>query len=965
MWTEHGPFIMWLIKRMKPERIVEVGNYSDYFRFAARHAAREVSAFPEYFAVNIRDDDDVSNHDDASTAAEITDAHCAPIHLSGEEALNRIADGSVDFLYLDALELHHRVSEAIRLWAPKLSATSVVLLNNMSTGGRAKTVYKVWSQLCDGKPHLDFKHGHGLGVLFWGQTIPEGVRELAVMSRDDSAACAVRGYFETVGEALSLRQRLDFEIAHLRDELSRQYRDMNGLMAAAQALEASANKLVNDKWWRRTRHFRRWSNSLRKRRKLPIRIWPKRFELGNFLDPNLQIAQYRGTDVANLAVRVIREPKDLEGQENVLFVTYHSEPVLKEHTRRYLAELKASGMNVILIVVMDDITTPVSNINPSLYDGLILRQNHGFDFSAWAHALKLWPDLWGSKLLILANDSVFGPLSQDRFGKIMAKVRASEADCIGLTDSYERYGWHLQSYFLAFKSRSLNSVPHLAFWENVRSCDLKQAVIDQYELILTPQLRTHGITCEALFPIHEITEETECNTTLNHWKELLERGFPFVKVRALQHLSPQVGTGGWRETIAKTGYDPQIIDRYMNGNEVYGGNIGTGIDPEHPGGHEPRALRSPLKVAFIGPWNYSSGLGSGARGYISALWRTPFLLNLHPIHRPFHVHGKTAPYTDVRDFEGPADICIINLNPDAWPSLIDERLRRIINNAGRRIGLWVWEMEQAPSDWLPTFGEIDEIWTPSHYCKGAFEAASDKPVRVVPHVVNVNRIQPVSSEIRKKLGLPKDRPLILYSFDGASYLIRKNPFALVRAFAASNLAQKGWSLVLKTKNLYDHPEQGSQLDRLVDDADEVYLRNQNLSKGDNVALFDACKIYASPHSSEGFGLTIAEAMAAGKIVVATDYGGPRDFLDATCGFPVSWKKMKLDRDHGHYANGGVWARVDEAALAKALEAAADAALDPAQHLGTAAMQRIRNQLSREAVGGIIETFLREKIDETT
>jgi GT2 family glycosyltransferase len=115
---------------------------------------------------------------------------------------------------------------------------------------------------------------------------------------------------------------------------------------------------------------------------------------------------------------------------------------------------------------------------------------------------------------------------------------------------------------------------------------------------------------------------------------------------------------------------------------------------------------------------------------------------------------------------------------------------------------------------------------------------------------------------------------------------------------------------------------------------------------DLVALAD---IYASPHCSEGFGLTIAEAMAAGKPVIATDFGGSRDFLDARSGWPVKWHKWRLDQDFGHYTEGGEWARIDEPALTATLIRAADAIEAGKDAKGVAARRRIAERLSYEAV----------------
>ncbi len=115
-------------------------------------------------------------------------------------------------------------------------------------------------------------------------------------------------------------------------------------------------------------------------------------------------------------------------------------------------------------------------------------------------------------------------------------------------------------------------------------------------------------------------------------------------------------------------------------------------------------------------------------------------------------------------------------------------------------------------------------------------------------------------------------------------------------------------------------------------------------------LMNIADIYASPHCSEGFGMTIAEAMAAGKTVVATNYGGSCDFLDETCGYPVGYEMQTLDVDHGHYTKGSVWAEIDVVDLASSLRRAADRVVDGDLSTGRNARRRIGQQLSPQAVG---------------
>ena len=123
-------------------------------------------------------------------------------------------------------------------------------------------------------------------------------------------------------------------------------------------------------------------------------------------------------------------------------------------------------------------------------------------------------------------------------------------------------------------------------------------------------------------------------------------------------------------------------------------------------------------------------------------------------------------------------------------------------------------------------------------------------------------------------------------------------------------------------------------------------------------LFEEMEIYASPHCSEGFGLTIAEAMSRGKIVVATNYGGSKDFLDATCGFPVKAKIVSILENFGPYQAGGQWAEIDEDSLSIALQQAADETnlvyASNENTMASRAIARVKESLSYSSVAEKLE-----------
>ncbi|SEI93632.1 Glycosyltransferase like family 2 [Sphingomonas sp. OV641] len=652
------------------------------------------------------------------------------------------------------------------------------------------------------------------------------------------------------------------------------------------------------------------------------------------------------------ARHMFAKPLAKVGGEHAIFVAYADTGVLQPFVRNFLRLLTEEGISVSLVVNAD---RPVM-LDDELLDivsSAVVRENKGYDFGAWAHMLRLEPRLYSADCLYVINDSIFGPSSSAAFSELISRIRKNDADLVGLTESLER-GWHLQSYFFRVSADLLASYAFHLFVNSVQVITDKDAIINRYEVPLTERVCEAGFTADSIFKVDEAR-----NPTLFAWKRLLTAGFPFVKTSLLRNSFGYVSTKGLDRELRRARFDPDLRDAtrdYFTSEPLPAPGYSLLARPLPSNAAEGLPAK-PYKVAFYGPWNFDNGLGAASRGIIAAIRKAGVRLNLHPIRKPFHVHKPLVPPHDVIDFDGAADVAIVHLNPDSW-HLLTEDQRAQISQARRRIGYWVWEMEQLPPDWQREFASVDRIWAPSSYNADVFAAEGRAPVDVIPHVVPVaSDLLGSGSSIREALDLPGDRRMILYIFDGASYLVRKNPAALIHAFAASGLAQRGWTLVLKTKHLLDRPGEGRALALLAEQTEGVLLLNRSLSSHEVSDLVSSCDIYASPHCSEGFGLTVAEAMAAGRVVLATDYGGTRQFLDHSCGFPVAAQPWTLEEDFGHYFRGGTWARIDQAALAEALVAAAERVEAGDETIGAAARARVAEKLSIEAVGSGIAASL--------
>lgn len=246
---------------------------------------------------------------------------------------------------------------------------------------------------------------------------------------------------------------------------------------------------------------------------------------------------------------------DLPGAELALFVTHAPAGAVKPHARLHAKALRDKGFSVVVIAATDRLDSPAFEDWAGEVDGFYARANEGYDFAAWAHAAASIEGVARAGAILLVNDSVIGPIDGASFDRTVSRLRASKADLIGLTDNYEHLH-HLQSYFLYSKGPGVQAL--LAMLSEVVSFPDKEDVIDAYEITLLERFRRQGLTGEALFPAR-----SQRNDSVWSWRELIEDGMPYVKVQALRGI-PNLDNSGWREMLAKRGYDPALAQATLD-----------------------------------------------------------------------------------------------------------------------------------------------------------------------------------------------------------------------------------------------------------------------------------------------------------------------------------------------------------------------------------------------------------------
>jgi lipopolysaccharide biosynthesis protein len=173
----------------------------------------------------------------------------------------------------------------------------------------------------------------------------------------------------------------------------------------------------------------------------------------------------------------------------------------------------------------------------ALCDGVTTKENRGFDFGMWQHALA-HAELGEWDEIVLTNSSVFGPVSP--LGP--AFDSAGPCDFWSMTDNYD-IAWHLQSYFLVFRRSLLASDAFRKFWASILPYRDKAQVIRAYEVGLSVFFREAGFSGRALYPLRQLFppwplgrlyRKRDDNATLYHPGLLLRAGMPFVKVEVLR-----------------------------------------------------------------------------------------------------------------------------------------------------------------------------------------------------------------------------------------------------------------------------------------------------------------------------------------------------------------------------------------------------------------------------------------------
>lgn len=251
-----------------------------------------------------------------------------------------------------------------------------------------------------------------------------------------------------------------------------------------------------------------------------------------------------------------------------IFSHYDPDGSIDPYVEYYLRELARCDCDIIFVTAPNTQPSALEHIK-TYCKKIIAKSNQGRDFAAYRLAIQTESNLFHYEKVILANDSVYGPLFNIQ--KVIDFGDKHQLDLWSVTDSNE-ITYHLQSYFLVFSKSLVQHHLFMKFWKKIYSLKNRLNIVQYYELGLSTYFLKKGFKikayCDYTLLNDKIVFFKKCaiNPTLYLWKTMItDYQCPFLKREIFTNTSLKIYLGDWAAVLKQyTNFDSTLIANHLH-----------------------------------------------------------------------------------------------------------------------------------------------------------------------------------------------------------------------------------------------------------------------------------------------------------------------------------------------------------------------------------------------------------------
>ena len=252
------------------------------------------------------------------------------------------------------------------------------------------------------------------------------------------------------------------------------------------------------------------------------------------------------------------------------------------------------------------------------------------------------------------------------------------------------------------------------------------------------------------------------------------------------------------------------------------------------------------------------------------------------------------------------------------------------------------EWDRIPRAWVEKLSHFQQVWVSSDYLESVLRVSGFQgDIHSIPVPIDV-------FSYKQKTNWAAGEPFRFLSV--GEWHFRKGFHLLFEAFGRAFPQPGEAELHIKTT-----PGTAYAPDR-----PDIRIIADRLSDAGMRQLFASYDAYATTTLAEGFGLPVAEAMAAGLPVLAPNWSGLTEFCGEgrTLDLPFSLHPQPFCSSPDYYAPGQQCAIVDIEAAAEAMREIAGAKASYRQALAERALSHLVRYANVDAVGAVLEVVLK-------